>query len=437
MKKIFLLLSFILFLFTSFLYTHASYAVTSAGQWVSVPDMQVARIIHGVVVLNNGKVLVTGGGTLGGSSQYTAISQLYDPVTQTWSSTTSMNEVRGIWGNSIVKLNDGRVLVAGGETDNGVSMASSELYDPSTEMWTATGSLNTARQGAVMVLLHDGRPMIIGGNGVLGSPNQRLASAEIYDPFTGTWSNTIDMNKARALQGTGVIVLQDGRVLVVGGDTNGPDNTAEIYDPSTNAWTFTQPIPYVQFLETVTLLSDGRVLATGGSDNTQTLPYAALFDPATNAWTQVASMHIDRGDHNAALLSDGNVLVFGGNSTHNGGIQNTSEIYNPITDTWSMGPNFPMNVSLATTITLPNGDIFVTGGRSPSLSSNTEAVIFTSSIITPTLTPTLTLTPTMTATPTPLPYPTNKDQCKNGGWKTFTNPTFKNQGECVSWVNHH
>ena len=32
--------------------------------------------------------------------------------------------------------------------------------------------------------------------------------------------------------------------------------------------------------------------------------------------------------------------------------------------------------------------------------------------------------------------PTNKDQCKNGGWQTFTNPTFSNQGDCVSYVNH-
>jgi hypothetical protein len=32
--------------------------------------------------------------------------------------------------------------------------------------------------------------------------------------------------------------------------------------------------------------------------------------------------------------------------------------------------------------------------------------------------------------------PTDKDQCKNGGWATFTNPTFKNQGDCVSYTNH-
>jgi len=33
--------------------------------------------------------------------------------------------------------------------------------------------------------------------------------------------------------------------------------------------------------------------------------------------------------------------------------------------------------------------------------------------------------------------PTDKDQCKNGGWQTFNNPSFKNQGQCVSYVNHH
>jgi hypothetical protein len=35
----------------------------------------------------------------------------------------------------------------------------------------------------------------------------------------------------------------------------------------------------------------------------------------------------------------------------------------------------------------------------------------------------------------PSPGPTNKDQCKNGGWQTFTNPSFKNQGQCIKYVN--
>lgn len=60
--------------------------------------------------------------------------------------------------------------------------------------------------------------------------------------------------------------------------------------------------------------------------------------------------------------------------------------------------------------------------------------------VTPTPTPTPTITPTPTpsptVTPTPGPTPTDKDQCKNEGWKSFTQPKFKNQGQCVSFTNH-
>jgi hypothetical protein len=37
----------------------------------------------------------------------------------------------------------------------------------------------------------------------------------------------------------------------------------------------------------------------------------------------------------------------------------------------------------------------------------------------------------------PVSGPTAKSQCKNGGWRNFTSPSFRNQGQCVAWYEHH
>jgi hypothetical protein len=80
------------------------------------------------------------------------------------------------------------------------------------------------------------------------------------------------------------------------------------------------------------------------------------------------------------------------------------------------------------------------GSNNPSYVVETDGVVFNDTtydfeLVAPTATPTPTAT--MTPTPTPVGPPTNKDQCKNGGWQTFNNPTFRNQGQCVSYVEHH
>jgi N-acetylneuraminic acid mutarotase len=125
-------------------------------------------------------------------------------------------------------LADGRVLVAGGSPTDGpgayTALASAEIFDPQTDRFTPTGSMAAARIHASATLLQDGRVLMVGGEDLQGSG--RLA--EIYDPAAGTFRVTGPMTTAR--RGLAAVMLESGQVLVVGGDTRG-GKTAELYNP--------------------------------------------------------------------------------------------------------------------------------------------------------------------------------------------------------------
>ncbi|MEO6059490.1 MAG: kelch repeat-containing protein [Candidatus Limnocylindria bacterium] len=204
---------------------------SSTGTWSATGSMTTARVYHTATLLADGKVLVAGGG--GGSTPVTASAELYDPSSGTWSATGDMITARSL--HSATLLADGKVLVAGGH-DPGEAFASAELYDSSSGTWSAIGSLTTARTGHTATLLADGTVLVAGGNisAELGAP---LASAELYDPSTGSWSATGSMTTTRS--GHTATLLADGTVLVAGGQGPSPSfdvlASAELYDPSSGS----------------------------------------------------------------------------------------------------------------------------------------------------------------------------------------------------------
>src|SRR3990170_776254 len=128
-----------------------------------------------------------------------------------WVTTGSMIEARQ--GHTATLLRDGKVLVAGGRPSEGIVLASAELYDPSSGTWTATGNMVTPRDGPTATLLPDGRVLVTGGADNCCEGGE-LASAELYDPSRGSWTATAGMAEARLFH-TATLLL-DGRVLVAG-----------------------------------------------------------------------------------------------------------------------------------------------------------------------------------------------------------------------------
>jgi Galactose oxidase, central domain/Kelch motif len=297
-------------------------------------SMAAARGLHTATLLSDGRVLIAGGGPASWihPGPYLASAELFDPKTGTFSPTGSMTTTREA--QTATRLNDGRVLIVGGSDVGEHAVASAELYDPQTGTFSPTGSMTTARAFHTATLLSDGRVLITGGRAGTWTSGPILASAEIYNPKTGTFSATGPMTDGRTWHVA--TVLSDGRVLITGGVNGGVElASAELYDPTAGTFTRTGSMRDVRLYQTATLLADGRVLvAGGGGDYTNRifLASAELFDPKTGTFTVTGSMSSARTYQTASLLADGRVLVAGGYGAL--GPLASAELYDPKTGTF-------------------------------------------------------------------------------------------------------
>src|SRR6266446_4653870 len=176
-----------------------------------------------------------------------------------------------------------------------------------------TGSLHTGRYFHTATLLPNGKVLVAGGR--TGFPSGTIiASAELYDPVTGIWTTTVSLGTARWLDTA--TLLPNGKVLVVGGQGNSSTPaTTELYDPATGLWTATGSLATARNLFTATLLLSGKALAAGGIGDTGYLASAELYDPAAEIWSGTGNLGVARGSYTATLLPGGEVRAAGGINT--------------------------------------------------------------------------------------------------------------------------
>ena len=323
------------------------------------------RQLHTATLLSNGKVLVAGGDGANSSAE------LFDPSVETFSSTGSMLEGRDSFTATL--LNNGKVLVAGGRGLSNSPLASAELYDPGTGTFTPTGSMLTGRFGHTATLLKGGQVFMAGGVTQYGSTATQ--TAEIYDPNTGTFTATGNMTTPRDHHAA--TLLGDGRVLLTGVDT-----TAELYDPNTRTFAATVNMSTARGGHTATLLETGKVLIVGGiqpqGNFLVSLASTELFDPANGAFAPTGNLAVPRGDHTATSMKDGTVLVAGGVDASGGWLANlaAAEIFDPTKGTFTpVGTMAHARVGHTATL-LNDGRVLVVGGRDLDDSLTTTAEIF-------------------------------------------------------------
>ena len=356
------------------------------GSWQVLRGMSVARDQFTATLLADGKVLIAGGVadvTVAGSAS--ADTEIFDPTTGRFARGPAMSVGRA--GQTATLLRDGRVLVAGGYGQLGNrAKASVELYDPLTNEWTAGSPMTHGRAGHVAALLPDGRVLVVGGASfpAIGISPHGLAPAtlppEIYNPNTDTWSDAAMGRWDRPVDPTAT-VLQDGRVLVVGGQYmwNSPDvdeERSEVYDVASNRWADVRIDPRFasrQF-HTATLLADGRVLVAGGSIDLEPTATAALYSPLTNSWIEVQHMSQVRCGHGAAALVSGNVLVIGGECEGKAETNGTEE-FDPLTYRWYPVRGLGRSRGDAETVALQDGTVLYVGGIESYIAS-TSAQLF-------------------------------------------------------------
>ncbi|MBI4485807.1 MAG: Ig-like domain repeat protein, partial [Acidobacteria bacterium] len=337
-------------------------AAVTGGTWSATGSMATGRSSHTATRLLNGKVLVAGGHASGGP---TASAALYDPATGTWTPTGSMAGVRG--GHIAVLLNNGKVLVAGGVT-NTATVNTAEVYDPATGLWSTTAGMSVNRVHHEALLLPNGKVLVAGGHDVIPGCcyNGFWSTAEVYDPPTGAWSATGSMAYIR-MQGHRLTLLQTGKVLVSGGHASPGGGccvdtaTAELYDPTAGTWSNTGSMSVARQQHSATLLSNGKVLAAAGHSTSAAVLSADLYDPATGTWSATGSLAVPRYAHTATLLSGNAVLVAGG--TGSSGSVASVELYDTATGTWTSTNSMTAARHAHTATLLAANQILVAGGH--------------------------------------------------------------------------
>ena len=333
------------------------------GAWTNVGNMAARRIDFTSTLLQNGKVLIAGGRP-SSSETLTNFTELYDPNSRTWSTTGTLNTPRlklELPTEFMVTLQNGKALIAGGMDANFNSIGSAELFDPTTGTWSYTGNLNTSRRDASLILLDDGRALSVGGASGSLSDRNYLSSAELYNPATGTWSFTAN-NLPLPRDGANMIKLPGGKVLVMGGIdlSNNCESSSEIFDPSTNSFSSGGTMPWGADGYSTAILPDGRVFTAGGNCNGQDFTNTAIYDPSTNEWTSKAPLPVTR-PMTMTTLSNGKVLVRTGES-ENSASQPYDEIYDPATNSWSVSSAVLPFADRLTWTQLANGDLLAMGG---------------------------------------------------------------------------
>ncbi len=223
----------------------------NTGNWSATGSLSVARRNHTATLLSDGRVLIAGGvvDNPDGTISTLATAEVYDPATGGWSSAGTMNSPRGL--HTATLLESGKVLVSGGDGLAGTA----ELYDPISGAWRLTGSLLEFRSGHRASPLNDGRVLVTGGLGRLDD----LATSEIYNPATEIWGATGSTATTRT-EGFTLVRLNNGTLLIAGGGIS----EAELYDPSAGVWSATVSMTTDRDYHSTTLLGDGRVLVAGG-----------------------------------------------------------------------------------------------------------------------------------------------------------------------------
>ena len=135
---------------------------TPLGYWTLTGELNIGRTGHTTTLLDDGRVLVTGGHT---ATECIANVELYDPLTESWAFAANMMVSR--CSHTATKLLDGRVLITGGRNTNIGDLGSSEIFDPVSGLWTFTGNLNIVRSKHTANLLLDGSVLVVGGTGIL------------------------------------------------------------------------------------------------------------------------------------------------------------------------------------------------------------------------------------------------------------------------------
>lgn len=366
-------------------------------QVVPAGAMTHARASHTATLLDDGTVVVIGGEDLGADRSQLDTVERFDPATNAWTELPALPE--GRLNHSATLLVDGKILIVGGGGTNDIGSPSgldvvetALLLDPATGATEIIAGPSEPRHGHLAVRLPSGKVLIAGGADAdselvhaagagadipFGHP---LASAEIYDPETKTFSPTGSMSIAHS--SFTLIGLADGRVLASGGISNLEDDESsavnEVYDETTGAFTLVGAFDGDDRLHHAgTRLADGRALIYGGKKaNVSFLDDLQVLDPATGVFSRFGQTGSTRTVANVVPTADGGAIVLAGLHCGIGGceVPTTTRIVGADGQD-RPGPELLDGRAGSTATVLPDGSILVAGGYANTSMASVERLM--------------------------------------------------------------
>ncbi|MBK9156469.1 MAG: hypothetical protein IPM25_20060 [Chloracidobacterium sp.] len=329
-------------------------ATEKVGELKNIESMGTDRAAHAATLLDDGRVLVTGGFRTGGGSLTSA--EIFITSTGRFAAASNMTTARA--GHTSTRLSDGKVLIAGGF--DGGYLQTTEIFDPATGRFSPGPPLTVPRSEHTATSLADGRILIAGG---VGTGWRFLSEAEVYDPAAGRFLRIGSMTVPR--ESHTATLLKDGRVLITGGHKGRREsmtvyNSTEVFDPTRNSFESLGELTVRRHKHAAILLNDGRVLVAGGSDERDSRgSYDSLetFDPKSGRFMAVGRMRAERYKLNGTLvlLRDGTVLIAGGSDV--------AEIFDPVKKTTLEAKgSFGTDRLFSSATCLNDGRVLIVGG---------------------------------------------------------------------------
>jgi uncharacterized protein (TIGR03437 family) len=313
----------------------------AAGTFTPTGSMNTARSQHTATLLANGKVLITGGFASGNPGNSLASAEVYDPSTGAFTPTGDM--ITGHRLHRATLLADGRVLITGGIV--------AELYDPVKGTFTPGGTMARAQNWHTATQLANGNVLVAGAG----------SSAELYDFETGTFTATGPYTNPGGFIVATAALLPDGRVLITGCADGCNTGLSQLYDPGANTFSATGPMKGWYNINTATLLTNGEALVVG-SDEYPEPADAEIFEPSTGTYTSIGNTAAPHEYSTATLLPDGTVAIAGGQMPGGSG-DPTVELYDVTSGKFAAGGSMRSGRHSHTATLLPDGAILFAGGN--------------------------------------------------------------------------
>lgn len=300
------------------------------GSWTATGSMIHPCSWPKATLLADGRVFLSLS-VLGDGPRYAP--EIFDPATGRWVEIAEPRDAH--YPACMALLTNGTVLVVqqyGNLSKEGPPV---EWYNPADGSWTSTSAMTTEFESPTATLLGNGEVLVTGVNGqgyMVQQPVPEIenrpvaANAELFHPATGRWTVITNSMTRHVNSRHTATLLSSGEVLFVAQEQAGnATHHPQIFDPASGTWSVTGDMNERRAGYTATLLPDGKVLVVGGGWNGQYLSSAELYDPETGTWGKVpGQLATARSGHTATLLADGKVLIAGG---ANAGA--STELYDP------------------------------------------------------------------------------------------------------------